>query len=134
MSKQYTNMCDCPEIQNGWKPKRNDNYILGSARPGDKHFAVITLGCCWEKCEGCNVEVNMLRDECIWLPRQDQLQDMVEGHTAWNLSNLFVAWTNHTDAYKHIDIMNEFSMEQLWLAFVMWELHKKKWDGDKWIK
>ena len=28
------------------------------------------------------------------------------------------------------EIVNEnWSMEQLWLAFVMWELHQKKWNG-----
>lgn len=68
----------------------------------------------------------------IWLPRQDQLQDMLIGQ--------------YKDIYEMIDdfrnsiinIVNNRlkSLEQLWLIFVMKENHNKVWsDKDKdWIK
>jgi len=139
LSKEYIKMCDCPEIQDEWEPTRGDNYILGDAMPNNKHFAVIVLGCCWEKCSGCRYEVEDLKAECIWLPRQDQLQEMVwkgEDVTPWVKIGLlynFLNWKSPHREYdkemKHFDYIStvKSSMEQLWLAFVMWELHSKQW-------
>ena len=68
----------------------------------------------------------------IWLPRQDQLQEMV-------------LESNHPDELlKIIGHFHDFacgvtpqfdSMEQLWLAFVMKELYSKIWskEKEKWI-
>ena len=66
----------------------------------------------------------------IWLPRQDQLQEMV-------------LESNHPDELlKIIGHFHDFacgvtpqfdSMEQLWLAFVMKEKYKKTWNGEEWI-
>ena len=90
-----------------------------------------------------------------WLPRQDQLQEMV-GQP--NLAYLLLDFRKFTspDEYclhgksreagfynqdyckictnKRIKAFKTFtSMEQLWLAFVMNEKFGKVWDGDKWI-
>ena len=62
----------------------------------------------------------------IWLPRQDQLQEMVlklyEG--CHRLTWAFAVWTR---------VICLDSLEQLWLAFVMKEKYNKVWDGEKWI-
>lgn len=73
---------------------------------------------------------------CV-LEHQDQLQAMVEekalkhqfGKILWLTTRIsdFVHYN-----YEYIKIFN--SMEQIWLAFVMHELHKTKLDGEKWIK
>ena len=82
-SKEYIEMCrKAEEIQGAWEPDRGDAYIIGGAMPGDKHFGITYLGCCWQKCEGCKFEINELRYDCTWLPRQDQLQDMVKDEKA----------------------------------------------------
>jgi len=66
--------------------------------------------------------------DVVWLPRQDQLQEMI-AKPKYNLAKL--------RAITHF-IMNEYgisidwSMEQLWLAFVMKERWNKVWDGEKW--
>ena len=60
----------------------------------------------------CEADVE-IESPSIWLPRQDQLQGMVEYTVGVNKFN---------------------SMEQLWLAFVMSEKYNKKWDGKDWIK
>lgn len=68
-------------------------------------------------------------EKSIWLPRQDQLQEMVKSPPVV-MGNL-----NRLQAF-----MNEYSpldgwesMEQLWLAFVMKEKYNKIWDGETWI-
>ena len=69
----------------------------------------------------------------IWLPRQDQLQGMGREDTDYYTLMKFDTWVfNLARVYDDI-IIEKFSMEQLWLAFVMWELHSKKWDGSDWI-
>ena len=73
----------------------------------------------------------------IWLPRQDQLQDMVE-------------LTGYKENDKTVDlwILGDFTeftgnnwktfvtMEQLWLAFVMHKKYGKVWDDEQgnWVK
>jgi len=68
----------------------------------------------------------------IWLPRQDQLQEMVSSRNAYNLMLIFELWYD-----KHCGDDSEYeygSMEQLWLAFVMKEKYQKQWDGEKWTR
>lgn len=68
----------------------------------------------------------------IWLPRQDQLQEMIEKHL-WQLNFDFIRWLcdepydGHI-RHKHLDYT---SMEQLWLAFVMRECYNKVWSTEK---
>lgn len=82
------------------------------------------------------------RDNCVWLPRQDQLQDMVLGiKNSWNKPNyLTIELREFIDKQIDGDIMDytieiKYSydtMEQLWLAFVMYENYNKKWINNKW--
>jgi len=72
--------------------------------------------------------------ECknIWLPRQDQLQEML-GKPLNELLDSFLEWED--DAYFLLRKRDRFtSMEQLWLAFVMKEKYGKTWDGENWVK
>lgn len=72
----------------------------------------------------------------IWLPRQDQLQEMVQTTNEYNLAEMemrFHEWcvsplTVYTQTHKHLT-----SMEQLWLAFVMKEEYNKVWNGEGWV-
>lgn len=72
--------------------------------------------------------------EFIWLPRQDQLQEMVGDLSQSNvgcavLASIFADWVS-----KMSDMGLFHSMEQLWLAFVMKKLHNKTWNGKDWVK
>lgn len=114
-SKEYIKMCDCPEVQGGWVPLIGDFSYLSIL--GD-----VSINCGYNRAVGCGE---------TWLPRQDQLQEMVE----LNLINRLTTFESYL--IKNWYIRSNFwwkntSMEQLWLAFVMWELHKKKWDGTGW--
>ena len=83
---------------------------------------------------GCNPHV--------WLPRQDQLQEMIEDKInmkEWRRLNLLIdcaySYTSSKlleEQWREIQTLESF--EQLWLAFVMFEKFGKKWDGTGWIK
>ena len=78
----------------------------------------------------------------IWLPRQDQLQEMVGSNSIHKLLEDFIWWATDWEdrKYDYNPCMpTEFnprgydSMEQLWLAFVMNKKHNKTWEVEKWI-
>jgi hypothetical protein len=81
---------------------------------------------------GGNDGVRDVVKKTIWLPRQEQLQEI---------------WLNRSDnsssILSMIDCFNNFiinsketlylcSMEQLWLAFIMKEKYNKTWNGENW--
>lgn len=74
----------------------------------------------------------------IWLPRQDQLQEMVCPSSLWNLNHRFSKWLYDVDDDGDIDLhvrhehLDFKSMEQLWLAFILSEKYNKVWDGEDW--
>ena len=97
-SEQYIKMCEIPELQ--------VDYF-------DNHFAITN-------------DVHSYRVRGVWLPRQDQLQEMVDGGFAHQTLERFYQWY-HSGISKCLS-----SMEQLWLAFVMKEKYNKTWDGETW--
>jgi len=69
----------------------------------------------------------------IWLPRQDQLQDMV-GES--NPLDLVARLASEVSPFGVLDdpYWHPFtSMEQLWLAFLLAEKYGKYWDGSDWV-
>ncbi len=75
-------------------------------------------------------------DKRVWLPRQDQLLEIVCENpkpNLWNTPNYMLArlWRFIEDKRARYA-----SLEQLWLAFVMWRLYCKVWDEDKedWVR
>ena len=77
-------------------------------------------------------------EDSVWLPTQSQLQEMVGGFPevferfADSVGrNAFDYGQEEMFDYE-LHATTCTSMEQLWLAFVMWELHQKKWN-DGWV-
>jgi len=73
----------------------------------------------------------------IWLPRQDQLQEMVPQTPNISLPILdvimrFQEFAINLYATSPVNYLF-FSMEQIWLAFVMKEKYNKIWNGEDWI-
>ena len=67
------------------------------------------------------------RKESVWLPRQDQLQEMTELSLVDKVGK-FTDWV-----WEDVLAKQSFqSMEQLWLAFVMKEKYGKMWSGTEW--
>jgi len=69
----------------------------------------------------------------IWLPTQEQLQKMVKRQTPQMLVSDFATfeWGRFYRIHEKPYYMEFTSMNQLWLAFVMWEKYKKVWNEDK---
>jgi hypothetical protein len=73
----------------------------------------------------------------IWLPTQSQLQGMIKNKReySWHLLERFNGWVIYnspkTEYFKQN--FSNFSMEQLWLIFIMKEKFNKIWDGEDWI-
>lgn len=65
----------------------------------------------------------------IYLPRQDQLQEMLQPIGIYDLIWGFQNWWLETDPSKQ----NLYTMEQLWFAFVMRQKYNKIWNGKDWI-
>lgn len=110
-SKEYIKMCDCEEIQDG---KGRNVSFQNIDREGD-----------W----WIQVDIQSTDGHNVWLPRQDQLQEMLnyKEPIVFNLVSNLNIWI--MDNPKKVC----FSMEQLWLEFVMETKHNKTWDKDKWI-
>ena len=103
-SKEYIKMCDYPRIQ---KQIKDDRCSFWAKKRVTGKYSV------W-----CSYH----SPGDIWLPRQDQIQEIM-GCIPGN----------------HLSLMNKlckfnyyYSLEQKWLAFYMYEKCGKKWNGKEW--
>jgi hypothetical protein len=174
-------MCEkAKEIQNVWKPKGGDWYIhnyRGTTKlsrkvekqiwgDDDKDWTKIEI-LCYQPSETKNYFVSttgesslvtsikdLVKGHSIWLPCQDQLQEMVgcqfmvstiiPQNIGW-----FYEWVHSNYLGSQIvrggaarrgdsDFWEEPSeifktWEQLWLAFVMKDKYNKSWNGKDWV-
>ena len=155
----YIRMCrEAKEIQEGWKPEFGDFISLGG---GTKNICVIahealvvdvehkrnykefkvdgSFGGHWP-CFTCPPQSK--RDEeflrfLVWLPRQDQLQEIwrqeyLSHPTENGWFGEFVNWMGNKYGGRDENPDELFdTMEQLWLAFIMWMLFSKLWDFEE---
>jgi len=72
------------------------------------------------------------KDKYVWLPRQDQLFDMVDWKCSISKTNSKYSWAVwHGDAgYGSFNDAN--SCEQALLNMIMIEKYNKSWDGTEW--
>jgi len=118
VTDNFIKMCEqAKEIQQAWKPKIGD-YFLELLT---KSINIYTDGFAFLPQH--NVPLSILY---IWLPTQEQLQEMISGDFKTVLL---------IDDFYNFAIENLLpfdSMNELWLAFVMKEKWNKTWDGKKW--
>ena len=138
LTNRYIIMCqNAEDIQEAWIPKQCDFIIdrevleegLSFCNPGANQVQVVDLYYNESETSLYQQECEDIKDNSTWIPRQDQLQGMVEHYTWAVLLDACRAWFIETDHLVPIK-----SMEQLWLAFVMHEKFNKKWDGKDWVK
>ena len=67
------------------------------------------------------------------LERQDQLREMFGDYGSRQLIQRFHRFACSVSCDELAYAEQFTSMEQLWLGFVMKELHSKTWDRDKWV-
>ncbi len=126
-SQRYIEMCrKAEEIQSS--PLRKTN---GSVVYHPQHGVRLLY---WSDHHGSPPEY-YLHSPTIFLPRQDQLQEMVRDKyisdpALLSFFNLFV----ERFAETFLSPIHEKSMEELWLTFVMYERCKKIWNGQEWVK
>ena len=139
---QYIKMCEmAEEIQEEWKPRLGDlmyapsfcRYLFGRLEN-----VSVEKDTQWILKPNEIEEINrneLLANHCFWLPRQEQLQEMVKEKSdvyPWTLNRRFWKWSHGFYEHEIAGYYNSF--EKLWLAFVMSQKHGKRWDGEKWIK
>jgi len=73
-------------------------------------------------------------EDQIWLPRQDQLQEMIGEQHCSSLPSIWLAheFSEFCDSVEHDIYLRKGTMEQLWLAFVMKERFGKIWVNEEW--
>lgn len=156
-SDKYIKMCQAvEEIQELWEFEEGSFYQTRFDESDGEIFngkTVITA-----LCDSCNVidsygsttvSEYSPKGRYVWLPRQDQLQEIMADYiakeqemvkTRTDLMQAFLDFTHWlgTQYYKREYVClptNVFSSgEQLWLAFVMKEIYNKVWDGEEWIR
>ena len=124
-SSHYLKMSESAKvIQKQWKPDFGDFFVSMSSGQTSPCLSLVSE---LEK------KVSYLKTiKAVWLPRQDQLQEMViEKYAApWDLA---IAFSNVLMADDASYFDNFDSMEKLWLAFIMIEKRKKKWKDGEWV-
>ena len=119
-SKRYIAMCDCPEMQEPWRRKHYSTREQDVYWDSEGHVSYVS--------PFQNSTWNRITTGSIWLPRQDQLQEMVfnryDGYR-WLIID-FARWVGD------FEDTTSASVEQLWLSFVMHELYGKCWVGRGW--
>lgn len=125
-SKEYIWMCQqAKEIQEKYSATEGD-YLIYTDKPGEV----------WIFPNDLRIREGTFDWELIWLPRQDQLQDMFGRYEYGDHIYNMYRWTRARIPHGHIT--NEYarsmkSMEQLWFAFIMGKKYNKVWNGEDWV-
>lgn len=113
----YSKMCDHPIIQKDWKPQAGDFCYM------DKYIRIVAI----------DIIAWMMKQDAIWLPRQDQIQKMMGELDNFQKIYKIAEYIEKHDAY-YLMGKESRTMEQLWLSFYMHEKHELIWKNEKWIK
>ena len=121
-SETYIKMCEKAEEIQGQRKDNQSHQFFCCRICGE--IASEDTGSYWVDCDCTRTNT-----ELIWLPSQDQLQEMVKEEYGydWYLAWLFGAWCSDLGEDRETK-----SMEQLWLAFVVKEKYNKVWNGEDW--
>ena len=128
ISKEYILMCEeAKEIQDLWNNPEVGDFTYNP--PYSRWDSWV--GCVGDK--DCYLVKNTENGSSIWLPRQDQLQEMIVTLGMSSATFLQTMANKVWDSMQSCDYYLQFkSMEQLWLGFIMFEKYNKKWNGKDW--
>ena len=129
-------MCEGAEkIQKAWKPKFGD-YVK-EKQYGDLMIIAQIVESHDIRCisyryrkTGYKSE-RYLKSNFIYLPTQEQLQEMIlnHGHHGYDNSGIATMLSLFSMDYK----LEDLTFTELWLAYVMKEKYNKIWNGKEWI-
>lgn len=132
-SREYIEMCKkASEIQKRWEPELGDVYTDDASLI---HFYMPNKDGKIKRGFGVKPNGNIIEiEKLIWLPRLNQLMEIM-GPFEKNFRDTgfgFFEWTKE-NGYKPGGSDNPFkTLEQVWMAYVMEKVFKKKWGGDGW--
>ena len=132
-----TNIVMCKEakgIQEQWQPQRGDFAFWEASIEEPEPVLIYDV-------DGELLKVITIlhgtyhiltKDDLIWLPRQDQLQNMLDVDFYYHAFILNEPNTVMKQIYSDDGVWSPFeSGEQFWLAFVMWVKEGKAWDAQE---
>lgn len=135
-SKKFIKMCDKAGLKH--KPQEGDLYY-------DKRYKEFYWNCKIGKLKKRWQYIQKCVEEDIWMPQQDQLQEMIE--CDGDIQSKFILFYQFARGGISGEKIDELvkkrkyafqfnTFEQLWLAFVKHEKDNKMWDDEKeeWIK
>lgn len=138
-SKEYIKMCERAGIRGLWQPKEGD-FIY---KIDDLSILTHHDCCMGDYCESpewniANKTEDIIKDsDLVWLPRQDQLQEIYgKVHYAF-IKNFWDYVENGEQLWRGEPVMCRVvgdSLEQQALMFVMKAKFNKIWNGEEWIK
>jgi len=129
VSADYIKMCEsAEEVQKKWVPNigdwcldsENEIKVLGNV----VNYYAPSKSAAGPGCGGCSLGYKLK----TWLPRQDQLLEMMDGQG--NLPLVLQGLCKKADSWGGKEYK---SFEQLWLGFVMQEKYHKTWNGENWV-
>ena len=121
ISKEYIKMCEKAEEIQKWTYKNRDQFDYMFSKHTEDVVRAIDIWC------------GLSSDDWIWLPRQDQLQEMIPKFKKdENIDLYWMLKALHDFQVLYTADLGIKSMEQLWLAFVMKEKYNKVWNGKDW--
>lgn len=145
-TNRYIIMCQkAMDIQNIWIPKQCDFMIdredledgLSFCKPGEGLVQVVDIYFEEQGSEQYQQEREDLKKNALWLPRQDQLQKMIEPDDSKVHSiihNVVEEQYYYPSKGAYVAATEIFySLEQLWLAYVMKEKYNKVWNEEDWV-
>ena len=142
MDTMYIKMCERAkkEIQEGWVPCAGDFYAWAGHTTRKKGTRMVGCVSYYDPKGIVHGRLGGMGDnrhkvDVLWLPRQDQLQEMVESSRLEIKHGGFINWYRWIqEHYPNDNYKNRVftTWEQLRLGFVMHQLYQKKWNGDTW--
>ncbi len=145
MSDNFTKMVNNKWIQDGWEPKAGDYYTLfwTKGKYKGKHGIDLSNPLVVDFDEMIRTKEDLYHSDmqqAVWLPTIEQLMEMVD-HLEYDFTLQKRYDQGKYIGYAKIDGGREYDVfpqqrvataQELWLAFVMHELHGLKWDGERW--
>ncbi|MBA7530435.1 hypothetical protein ES705_22642 [subsurface metagenome] len=133
ITKNYIKMCEKSEIQKWYFSSEDErlknNWLFEFDVFACKEHRVIFRFHQKDICPAVKGNLCNRRNNKIWLPTQEQLQEMIH-QTDWHgVLIAFRYWYQENVEYEVT-----YSMNELWLAFVMKEKYNKTWTGKDWVK
>lgn len=149
-SSEYVKMCEAAvEIQRQWKPRMGDyvsdiinieevreifTVIHAEKEITPQNKALVLRSHVDGICDLTNTMscFGFIREGMVWLPRQDQLQEMIYAEqSVVKKEVMFHYWIQDT---LRLPLLTVNSLEQLWLRFVTEEKFNKYWNGGSWCE